>query len=191
MPNLIQADRAQLRSILVTLDDIQLSTRTAVRTYRNAILVASGVLLIIAISFPFAAAQVSLGIVVIRVVHSSQLPSAHSLTVAMAAAEVWGLLGGAIAAVTGLYRLRSSRFPAGLQLAQLVLKLPAGALTALFGVVLLQAGIVPPLRAVSNAKLAAYAIIFGFAQEAFTHFVDRRAGHLLLKSESIDGTAGS
>ncbi len=178
MPNLIQADRAQLRSILVTLDDIQLSTRTAVRTYRNAILV-------------FAAAQVSLGIVVIRVVHSSQLPSAHSLTVAMAAAEVWGLLGGAIAAVTGLYRLRSSRFPAGLQLAQLVLKLPAGALTALFGVVLLQAGIVPPLRAVSNAKLAAYAIIFGFAQEAFTHFVDRRAGHLLLKSESIDGTAGS
>jgi hypothetical protein len=73
----------------------------------------------------------------------------------------------------------------------LILKLPAGALTALFGVVLLQSEIIPPLGPASNEKLAAYAIIFGFAQEALTHFVDRRASDLLQKSEPKGRSAGS
>src|SRR5262249_39208867 len=87
---------------------------------------------------------------------------------------------------TSLYRVRSSRSPEGLQFAQLILKLPAGALTALFGVVLLQSGILPPLSAVADARLAAYAVIFGFAQEAFTHFVDRRARNLLSNTRPLD-----
>lgn len=191
MPILTFDDRVQLRSILVTIDDIELSTRTAVRTYRNALLVATATLIALAILFPFVAAQISPQTVAIRFVPSGQLPTALSLTSAMASVEIWGLLGATIAAVTVLFRLRSFSSPAGLQFAQLVLKLPAGALTALFGIVLLQSEIVPPLSAVSDAKLAAYAIIFGFAQEAVTHLVDRRASDLLLKAEPLDGDLGS
>jgi len=186
--NLTSADRARLHGILEDIDNARLSTRTAVRAYRNALIIASAVLLLIAISFPIITARMSLGIVVIR---SAEQPSAHALFVAMGGVELWGLLGGAIAVTTSLYRLRSSRSPAGLQFSQMVLKLPAGALTALFGIVLLQSGILPPLSVAPNTKLAAYAIVFGFAQEALTHFVDRRAGQLLSKSEPASGIAAS
>jgi hypothetical protein len=191
MPKLTFDDRVQLRSILVTIDDIELSTHTAVRTYRNALLVATATLITLAILFPFVAAQISPQTVAIRFVPPGQPPTALSLTSAMASVEIWGLLGATIAAITVLFRLRSFSSAAGLQFAQLILKLPAGALTALFGIVLLQSEIVPPLSAVSDAKLAAYAIIFGFAQEAVTHLVDRRASDLLLKAEPLDRDAGS
>jgi hypothetical protein len=189
VPKLSFDDRVQLRSMLVAIDDIELSRQMAVRTYRNALLVASTTLVTFAILFPFVAAEISPGTVTIRLFHSGQVPSAHSLTIAMASVELWGLLGAAIAAVTVLFRLKPYSSPAGLQFVQLVLKLPAGALTALFGTVLLQSEIVPPLSAVSDAKLAAYAIIFGFAQEALTHLVDRRASDLLLKAEPLEGNA--
>jgi hypothetical protein len=191
MPDLSAADRAQLRSVLEAIDNARLSSRTAVRVYRNALLGASAVLLLVAVTFPFATAGMSLGIVIIRSGSPGSQPAVHSLLIAMTGVELWGLLGGVIAVIANLYRLRASRSPLGLQFAQMVLKLPAGALTALFGVVLLQSGILPPLSLAPNSKLAAYAIIFGFAQEALTHFVDRRASQLLSKSEPGDRAASA
>jgi hypothetical protein len=187
MPAISPADRAQLRDILAAVDDARLSAYIATRVYRNALIVATVFLLAAAIAFPFGAARLSSGIVVIRAMSRVHPVPTHALIVGMASIEVWGILGGLIAATAGLRRLRTSRSPAGLQLAQLVLKLPAGALTALFGIVLLQSGIIPPLSAVANARLAAYAVIFGYAQEALTHFIDRRAANLLQKSEPLDG----
>jgi hypothetical protein len=96
----------------------------------------------------------------------------------LATIEGWGVLGGLIGAVASLRRLRTSRDPAGLHLAQLALKLPAGALTALFGVVLLQSGILP-LSPATSGQIAAYAVLFGFAQEAITRFVDQQSGRIL------------
>jgi hypothetical protein len=183
MPDLTAADRARLRSVLEAIDSARLSSQTAVRVYRNALLGASAILVLVAVAFPAAAAGMSLGIVIIRSGGPSAQPAAHSLFVGMGGVELWGLLGGIIAVIANLYRLRASRSPLGLQFAQMVLKLPAGALTALFGIVLLQSGILPPLSTAPNSKLAAYAVIFGFAQEALTHFVDRRAGQLLSRSE--------
>jgi hypothetical protein len=181
--------RAQLREIQRAINDARLSARRAVRSYRNVVIVATGALLAVAVGFPFAAAQITSGLVVIQADHSSS-SDARSLIVSMASIELWGVLGSIIAATASLYRLRSSRSLERLQFAQLMLKLPAGALTALFGVVLLQSGILPPLKAVSNSQLAAYAVIFGFAQEAFTHFVDRRASDLLSKSEPFNKEDG-
>jgi hypothetical protein len=184
MPN-FSSTRAQLREIQQAIDAASLAARRAVRSYRNAVIVATGTLVVVAVSFPFVAAQVTSGLVVIRSEQSST-SDAKSLIVSMATVEMWGVLGSIIAATASLYRLHSSRSPEGLQLAQLMLKLPAGALTALFGVVLLQSGILPPLTAVASSRLAAYAILFGFAQEAVTHFVDRRANNLLSKTEPLD-----
>jgi hypothetical protein len=99
--------------------------------------------------------------------------------------EAWGVVGGLIGALVALRNLQASRRPIGLQLAQLVLKLPAGAVTALFGVVLLQSNILPALSPVPFSELAAYAILFGFAQEAVTGMVDRQAARLLNEAKSI------
>jgi hypothetical protein len=184
MPGLTQTDRAQLRDILRAVDDAALSARRAVRTYRNILIAATVALSAIAVSFPFVAAQISPELVVIR---TSGGQSSQSLAIAMGTIELWGLLGALLAATAGLPRLRSSRSPYGLQVAQSVLKLPTGALTALFGIVLLQSGILPPLTTVHDSTLAAYAGIFGFAQEALTHFIDRRASDLLLKAEPLTG----
>jgi hypothetical protein len=107
----------------------------------------------------------------------------------LASIEVWGVIGGLIGAIVSLRRLRSSRDPAGLHLAQLALKLPAGALTAVFGVVLLQASILPPLTSVSDDKLAAYAVLFGFGQEALTRFVDQKSGEILDNAKPLGDKA--
>lgn len=97
----------------------------------------------------------------------------------VASVEGWGVLGGIIGAVVSLKRIRTSRDPTSLHVAQLALKLPAGALTALFGVVLLQSSVLPSLVPVTNGQLAAYAVLFGFAQEGLTRLVDQQSNRIL------------
>ena len=97
----------------------------------------------------------------------------------IATIEVWGAFGGVIGALVALRRINGFRGPYGLQFAQIALKLPAGAFIALFALVLLQSAILPPLASVAGGKLAAYAALFGFAQESVTRMVDQQAGRLL------------
>lgn len=97
----------------------------------------------------------------------------------IATIEVWGAFGGVVGALVALRRINGFRGPYGLQFAQVALKLPAGAFVALFGLVLLQSAILPPLSTVAGGKLAAYAALFGFAQESVTRMVDQQAGRLL------------
>lgn len=97
----------------------------------------------------------------------------------IATIEVWGAFGGVVGALVALRRINGFRGPYGLQFAQIALKLPAGAFIALFALVLLQSAILPPLASVAGGKLAAYAALFGFAQESVTRMVDQQAGRLL------------
>lgn len=97
----------------------------------------------------------------------------------IATIEVWGAFGGVVGALVALRRINGFRGPYGLQFAQIALKLPAGAFIALFALVLLQSAILPPLSTVAGGKLAAYAALFGFAQESVTRVVDQQAGRLL------------
>jgi len=103
----------------------------------------------------------------------------------IASIELWGVLGGLVGAMAGLRNLRGSTQPVGLQLAQIALKIPAGALTALVGVILLQAALTPNTLAVKDGSIAAFAILFGAAQEGITGFVDRAAGNLLDKGKTL------
>jgi hypothetical protein len=97
----------------------------------------------------------------------------------IATIEIWGAFGGVVGALVALRRINGFRGPYGLQFAQIALKLPAGAFIALFALVLLQSAILPPLATVAGGKLAAYAALFGFAQESVTRLVDQQAGRLL------------
>ena len=60
-----------------------------------------------------------------------------------------------------------------------MLKLPAGALIALFALLVVQSGSIPSVAPVDDGQLVAYAAIFGLAQESVTRMIDRRANDLI------------
>jgi len=96
----------------------------------------------------------------------------------LAAIELWGLLGGGVSVIAALGQLRVTSRPSSLQITQLILKPLAGAAVALFGIVLTQGGLFAQLQPVSSAAIAAYALLFGFAQQALTRMVDKKASTL-------------
>ena len=68
------------------------------------------------------------------------------------------------------------------------MKLPAGALTAIVGLVLVHGEFVPGLSELdSQGQILAYAVVLGVAQHLFTRFVDRRAETVLNSLPSKDG----
>jgi hypothetical protein len=72
-----------------------------------------------------------------------------------------------------------------------LLKLPAGALTAVLGLLCMRGGFVPGLTALdSSAQILAWAIIFGYAQQVFTRLVDNQ-GQDLLEDVAGQGPAGA
>ena len=74
---------------------------------------------------------------------------------------------------------------------QTALKPPAGAIIALFGLLILQSSLLPGLALVDDKALAAYAALFGFAQESVTSLVDRQARQLLGRARSQREPAGT
>ena len=93
------------------------------------------------------------------------------------------LLGLSAAAVTGaaaLRRMRGTSTPFSVPVALLALKLPLGALTAFFGLLLIHGQIVPGLSALdSSAQILAWALLFGAAQQLVTGLVDKKAQSVL------------
>lgn len=103
--------------------------------------------------------------------------------------ELLGALGGLLAALSAVQRLRGFRNPYNLPLVQAVLKIPAGALTALTGLVLMQSGIIF-LEPQEGAALGAYAIFFGAAQDVITRLVDRKAREITEITDPVEAAAG-
>src|SRR3954451_25198609 len=91
-----------------------------------------------------------------------------------------GLVAAALSAAVALRNLRGSTTPYALPVALAVLKLPTGALTAVLGLMLMRGDFVPGLSALdSPGQILAWAILFGYAQQLFTRFVDERAQRIL------------
>ena len=94
--------------------------------------------------------------------------------------EAVGLLAAAIAAAAGLRNIKGTATPFSLPVALAILKLPTGALTAVLGLLLMRGGFVPGLSALdTSAQILAWALVFGYAQQVFTRFVDRQANTVL------------
>ncbi|MFG2004686.1 hypothetical protein ACGFNU_36590 [Spirillospora sp. NPDC048911] len=119
----------------------------------------------------------------------SPLPSPEKLdTVMVGTVNAWdvpliellGLVAGAVASATALRKVRGTSTPYSLPATLAFLKLALGTLTALLGLLLLSGEFVPGLSALdSSAQIIAWAVIFGYSQQAFTHVVDRKAQSLL------------
>lgn len=159
---------------------------TRVRSFRNVLLGGSAVL---------AGLAVGLGVLAQR--YPTMLPLCFHDTAASAAGavcpsgrpvptpgdvvlvETVGLVGAALAGVRALSGAGRSTTPYSLLVAQALLKAAAGAVTAVFGLVMLRAGVVPGFAQLdSQPQILAYALVFGYAQQLFTRVVDQRADQL-------------
>ena len=107
---------------------------------------------------------------------------------------VVGLAAGAFAAALAVRNMRGTSTPYCVPVAIAWLKLPAGALTALFGMLMLRGAFIPGLSALDNqGQIIAYSIVLGYAQQIFTRMVDNQAHAVLNRSPSSepDGTTTS
>lgn len=96
--------------------------------------------------------------------------------------EIVGIVAAGISAASALRRINGTATPYPVPVALALLKLPMGALTAVLGLVLMRGGFVPGLSNLdSSAQIIAWAIVFGYSQQLFTHFVDRQ-GEVLLSN---------
>jgi hypothetical protein len=105
--------------------------------------------------------------------------------------EVVGVLAAALAAAMFLRGLRGTSTPYRIPLALALLKLPAGALTAIAGLLLMQGGFVPGLSALdTSGQIVAWALIFGYSQQLVTGLIDRQA-HGVLRDVGGRGADGA
>jgi hypothetical protein len=96
------------------------------------------------------------------------------------AVALLGLVGGALSAAVFIRDLYTNATPYNVSIPLAMLKLPAGAMTALAGIILLAGEFVPGFTAVDKQiQILAYALVFGFAQQLFTQVVDQRARRLV------------
>lgn len=107
--------------------------------------------------------------------------------------QTMGAVAAAVAAAVAIRNARGTSTPYSLPVALGLLKLPLGALTAILGLVLMRAQFVPGLSALdTSAQIVGWAVVFGYAQQLFTRFVDQRAHAVLddVGSNSLNRTPG-
>jgi hypothetical protein len=99
--------------------------------------------------------------------------------------ELLGLTAAAVAAAVAIRNIRGSSEALHLPVLLAVLKLPTGAITAFLGLLLMRGQFVPGLSALdTSAQILAWALVFGYAQQLFTRFVDQQGQTVL---ESVRG----
>jgi len=107
----------------------------------------------------------------------------------MVLVEVIGATAATIAAAAAIRRTRGSSEPYGVPVALAALKLPTGAATAVLGLLLMRGEFIPGLSALdSSAQIVSWAIVFGYAQQLFTRFVDQQGNTVL---DSVRGGPAS
>jgi hypothetical protein len=94
----------------------------------------------------------------------------------VAVVALMGVLGAALSATLAVQKLRGTAAPYAVPVGLAFFKLPAGALTAIAGLLLIKGDFVPGFSQLdSQGQILAYAIVFGVAQHLVTRFVDQRA----------------
>jgi hypothetical protein len=118
---------------------------------------------------------------------SGQLPASLDVVVV----GLLGLLGGSLSAAVSIRNLRGTATPYDVPIALALLKVPAGALTALGALIAIRGEFIPGLSALdSQEQILAYALVFGYAQQLLTGLIDRQAMGLLNSVPSKDPAQG-
>jgi hypothetical protein len=182
-----------------------------VRSFRNVLVVASGVLLLVVIGLGVLGSlrpeaiplcfepETREGVSLVCPTGEEPIRRGEDIDDKIAATvsgwDVWlveivGLIAAAVATAFALRGIRGTSTPYSLPVALGVLKLPTGALTAVVGLVLMRGGFVPGLSALdSSAQILAWAAVFGYAQQLVTRLVDQQA-HAVLEDVGGRGASG-
>ena len=172
--------RARLRQIHLDAMDASSSLQIEARTLRNALLVASGALLAVLLLLGFMHIFNSCIFKICTTVNDHTVcpggGSAHSVDVFTV--ELAGMLGGLLSAVIPLATGERIKTPYRVFNHQMLLKILAGAATALAGVLLVQSHVISQIKFGSSATLLGYAVFFGFSQQVLTGLIDKRANEL-------------
>jgi hypothetical protein len=108
----------------------------------------------------------------------------------VAVVALMGVLGAALSATLAVQKLRGTAAPYAVPVALACFKLPAGALTAIAGLLLLKGDFVPGFSQLdSQGQILAYALVFGVAQHLVTRFVDQRADDVVSSLPSKENPA--
>jgi hypothetical protein len=187
--------RALLREIQADLDNRERAYEAAARRLAAILVVATISLILVSIVLPIAASRLQPDLVGLTQSASSGAGAAVSSIgeavlppvswQEIAGVELWGALGALVSGVVAIRGMRPGVRTEELPIAQLALKIPAGSVTAAFAIILIQANVIPLLRPIERGQVGAYAVLFGFAQEAVTRLIDRQASSLLDKSANL------
>ncbi|MFE1437186.1 hypothetical protein [Streptomyces sp. NPDC058739] len=101
-------------------------------------------------------------------------------SVDVAIVEVVGLAGAALIGTLALRRIQGTTLPYSVPGTLLLLKLPAGAVCAVVGLLLIRGNVIPGLSDLDNTgQIIAWAVLLGISQEVFTRMIDQRAQAVL------------
>jgi hypothetical protein len=157
------------------------------RSFRNIVLMAAAFLLLsVAVTLYFVTTHPTwLPLCFGSATNGQSCPSGQGANVHPTWADIliiagMGALGGAFAATLSIRNLKGTSTPYDVPVALAALKVPMGALTAILGLVAIKGGFVPGLSDLDNqSQVLAYALLFGFAQQALSRLLDMRAQDLL------------
>ena len=209
---IVDHERGQIVTAMRAASSASLREQVRVRSFRSVLLATTAVMTLLAIGvaitgwrYPyliplcFAPEEAGQATVVCPTQQSAPFSTTQSETVdiddaILATARPWdllvvelvGLTAAALAAAAAIRGIKGSSERYGLSVALAGLKLPTGAITALAGLLLMRGQFVPGLSALdTSAQILAWALVFGYAQQAFTRLVDRQGQNVL------DGVRGA
>jgi hypothetical protein len=165
--------------VVRTSHDLSDAQHQRVRSYRNQLMGVSAVLVLLAGALLLGLHLTSPDGVVghlVPVPESFRLGTAPTVALVM----FFGALGALFSAVPSLAQAPESNSPFNLPRQQALLKVLAGAWSAVLGLLFVQAQLLADNPAVASlGSLVALAVVFGAGQEAVTRFADHKASALL------------
>lgn len=185
------ARRAVFRSVIRLAYEVLDQWYARIRSFRNAVIMASILLAVLAGAVIFIGARSPAAIPLCFYPASGEAtcPSGGNQPSSgdVAVVAFLGLVGGGLAGALTVRDLLKTRTPNAMPIAPhtvpialSVLKLPAGALTAISGLLLVSGAFVPGLTALdTQGQILAYAFVLGFAQQIATSQIDRQAREIL------------
>jgi hypothetical protein len=167
---------------------------TRIRNFRNILLSTTGCIAVLVLAFSLVVAAEPTSVPLCFQPQDSDVacptgdgPDQEPGALDVVVVAMLGLLGGSLAGAVSIRNLRGTSTPYDIPIALALLKVPAGALTAIGALIAIRGEFVPGLSALdSQEQILAYALIFGYAQQLLTGLIDRQALGLLDSVPSKD-----
>ncbi|GAA3623605.1 hypothetical protein GCM10022419_131560 [Nonomuraea rosea] len=164
--------------------------KVRLRSFRNTILISTTVMTLVAVALALVGALIPQAIKLCFNEPSTgpscpigRVPTAWDVPVV----EIVGLASASLVGAIGLRHIYGTSTPYTLPIVLALLKLPAGAVSAVIGLVLIQARFVPGLSELdTSAQIIGWAAIFGAAQQLVTRLVDEQGQQVL---ENVRGAS--